>query len=118
MSDETPTQEGAMARITQAQVEKAIRHAQDRERAFKEQERKAESRKKVILGGLIMLAARNIERDGLPRDKAISFFRFLASQKGVTLRDARFLAERLEDDYAVPFQQAADKLEAQDAQSV
>ena len=68
-----------MGRITQAQVEKAIRHAQDRERAFKEQERRAESRKKVILGGLIILAARNIEKDGLPRDKAISFFRFLAS---------------------------------------
>ena len=104
-----------MARITQAQVEKAIRHAQERERAFKEQERKAESRKKVILGGLIMLAARNIERDGLPRDKAISFFRFLASQKGIALRDARFLSERLEDDYAAPFKEAAAKMEAQDA---
>jgi hypothetical protein len=118
MSDETPTQENAMGRITQAQVEKAIRHAQDRERAFKEQERKAESRKKVILGGLIILAARNIEKDGLPRDKAISFFRFLASQKGMALRDARFLAERLEDDYAAPFREAAARLEAEDAHSV
>lgn len=107
-----------MGRITQAQVEKAIRHAQDRERAFKEQERKAESRKKVILGGLIILAARNIERDGLPRDKAIGFFRFLASQKGMALRDARFLAERLEDDYAAPFREATARLEAEDARSV
>ena len=105
-----------MAHITQAQVEKAIRHAQDKERAFNEQERKAESRKKVILGGLIILAARNIEKDGLPKDKAISFFRFLASQKGMALRDARFLAERLEDDYAAPFREAAARLEAQDAQ--
>lgn len=107
-----------MARITQAQVEKAIRHAQERERAFKEQERKDESRKKVILGGLIILAARNIEKDGLPKDKAIGFFRFLAAQNGIALRDARFLAERLEDDYAAPFFEVAARLEAPDVQSV
>lgn len=107
-----------MARITQSQVEKAIRHAQEKESAFKEQERKSESRKKVILGGLIILAARNIEKDGLPRDKAINFFRFLASQKGLALRDARFLAEHLEHDYAAPFHEAAARLEAQDAQNV
>lgn len=102
-----------MARITQAQVEKAMRLAQEKERAFKEQERRAESRKKVILGGLILLAARNIERDGLPRDKAVGFFQFLANQKGVALRDARFLSQRLEEGYAAPFQRVADALEAQ-----
>ena len=102
-----------MALITQAQVEKAMRLAQEKEQAFKEQERKSESRKKVILGGLILLAARNIERDGLPKEKAVGFFQFLAGQKGIALRDAKFLAERLEESYAQPFQRAATLLEAQ-----
>lgn len=104
-----------MARITQVQVEKAMRLAQEKERAFKEQERKAESRKKVILGGLILLAARNIEREGLPKDKAVGFFQFLANQNGIALRDARFLAERLEEGYAAPFEEATARLEAQSA---
>lgn len=96
-----------MARITPELLEKRKRLLMEAERAFKQQERKDDARKKILLGSLVLRAIKN--EGGSSAEKMVEF---LAHQDGVSLRDIRFLAEVFDEPFAEIFEKVAQELEA------
>jgi len=96
-----------MARITPERLEKRKRLLLEAERAFKQQERKDDTRKKILLGSLVILAIKNDGGSG-----AVKMVEYLAQQDGVSLRDVRFLAEVLDEPFSEIFGKASETSEA------
>lgn len=100
-----------MTRITPELVEKRKRLLMEAEKAFKQQERKDDARKKILLGSQVLLAIKNDGGDG-----AHKMVEFLANQEGVSIRDVKFLADVFEEPYAGIFTKVVEKLEAENEQ--